>query len=352
MTMEKRRFQIKIDGPPVQEGLISFALLGRVLKGVQDTVYYLALSDIQYDYRQRIRVPKEVQQACSIYRVVEDKGSYSLTAEIAPPQQLGGIDDIGLAAKNKYLQVVGCLKKAALEGLNEIIPDSNYRRKILRTITSYCPKSGEKWRVGIGDIGQSLTILETDIVRSIRKVLIKPDFEQRKISGELVQVHLDENKLGLYYAPSQRVIHCTYESELEDFIVSNLRETIQVHGRVQMDSRGEPEKIVDVLEIEEIDMSPIEISEIQFDGNVLVLKDNLILSVDFDQESQEFVLNYSEMGIVIGAESREDLIAEFCDDFYWIWQEYAKDDAATMSQGAQKLSKKIKDMVKEEIQNI
>jgi len=104
--MEKRRFQITIDGPPVKEGFISFALLGRILKGVQDTVYYLALSDIQYDYRQRIRVPQEVQQACAIYRVVEDKGSYSLTAEIAPPKQVGDVDDIGLAAKNKYLQVV------------------------------------------------------------------------------------------------------------------------------------------------------------------------------------------------------------------------------------------------------
>jgi hypothetical protein len=99
-------------------------------------------------------------------------------------------------------------------------------------------------------------------------------------------------------------------------------------------------------------MSPIEISEIQFDGNVLVLKDNLSMSVDFDQESQEFVLNYSEMGIVIGAESREDLITEFCEDFYWIWQEYAKDDASTLSQGARKLSQKIKEMVKEEIPNI
>jgi len=163
--MENRRFQIKIDGPPVQAGQISFALLGRVLKGVQDTVYYLALSDMQYDYRQRIRVPQEVQKACSIYRVVEDKGSYCLTAEIAPPQQVGDIDDIGLAAKEKYLQVVGCLKKEALEGLNAIIPDSNYRRKVLRTIASYCPKSGEKWRIGIGDIGQTLTTLEADIVK-------------------------------------------------------------------------------------------------------------------------------------------------------------------------------------------
>lgn len=94
-------------------------------------------------------------------------------------------------------------------------------------------------------------------------------------------------------------------------------------------------------------MSPIEISEIQVDGNVLILKDNLSISVDFDQESQEFVLEYSEMGIVVGAESREDLMSEFCEDFYWVWQEYGKGDVSSMSEGAVKLSQRIKDMVKE-----
>ena len=152
-----------------------------------------------------------MKKSCSIYRVVENKGSYCLTAEMAPAHQVGEISDIGLVAKEKYLQVVTCLKERKLEELNKIIPDSNDRRKVLRTIASYCPKSGDKWNIGIGDIGQPLTTLESDITKSIRNILIKPAFEQRTISGELVQVHLDENKLGLYYAPLQRVIHCTYQ---------------------------------------------------------------------------------------------------------------------------------------------
>lgn len=346
--MENRRFQIKVDGPAVQEGQISFALLGQILKGIQDTVYYLALADLQHDYRQRIRVPLDVKKACAIYRVVEERGSYCLTAEIAPAQRLGEIDDIGFSVKEKYLEVLNCLMERTLDGLSKVIPDSNYRRKVLRTIVSYCPKSGEKWHVGIGTPGQSLTILRPELARSIRDVLVPPAFEQRTISGELVQIHVDENTLGLFYAPAQKVIRCTYEPELEDFIVSNVREIIQVHGQVQMDSRGIPEKIVDVLEIEGIDVSPLEVSVIHADGHVLILHEELSVPVAFDQENQEFTLDYMDLGIVLGTENREDLLYEFCADFYWVWQEYGSDDVPEMSKNAEKLRSKIRDLVKEE----
>ncbi|WDN88007.1 hypothetical protein BuS5_00975 [Desulfosarcina sp. BuS5] len=346
--MENRRFQIKVEGSAVQEGQISFALLGQILKGIQDTVYYLALAELQHDYRQRIRVPLEVKKACAIYRVLEEKGSYCLTAEIAPAQRIGEIEDIGLSVKEKYLEVVNCLKESSLEGLKNLIPDSNYRRKVLRTIVSYCPKNGAKWHVGIGAIGQIMTILRPELARSIRDILVPPASEQKTISGELVQIHLDENTLGLFYAPAQKVIRCTYDPELEDFIVSNVREIIQVHGKVQMDSRGIPEKIVDVLEIEEIDVSPLEVSEIHADGHVLMLHEELSVPVVFDPESQEFTLDYQDVGIVLGAENREDLLAEFCADFYWVWQEYGKDVEGKMSKSAEKLRSKIRDLVKEE----
>jgi hypothetical protein len=76
----------------------------------------------------------------------EDTGSYSLTAEIAQTQAVSGVEDIGLYAKNKYLEVVTILKDDQNRNqLNDLIPDSSYRRKILRSISSYCPKAGEGW---------------------------------------------------------------------------------------------------------------------------------------------------------------------------------------------------------------
>ncbi len=36
--MVNRQFKIMVDGPAVESGQISFALLGKILKGIQDTV--------------------------------------------------------------------------------------------------------------------------------------------------------------------------------------------------------------------------------------------------------------------------------------------------------------------------
>ena len=92
-------------------------------------------------------------------------------------------------------------------------------------------------------------------------------------------------------------------------------------------------------------MSPMDITKIQVDGTVLVLKEALSLAVSFDPEGQEFVMEYPEMGIVTGAENRDELLNDFCEDFYWVWQEYGKGDTSTMSEGAVKLSQRVKGMV-------
>jgi hypothetical protein len=48
---------------------------------------------------------------------------------------------------------------------------------------------------------------------------------------------------------------------------------------------------------------------------------------------------------VTGAENCDELLNAFCEDFYWVWQEYGKGGTATMSIGAVKLSQRVKGMV-------
>lgn len=153
---------------------------------------------------------------------------------------------------------------------------------------------------------------------------------------------------GLYYAPAKKVIHCSYDPELEDYVIASLKEIIQVYGQVQLDNRGIPEKIVDVFEIEALDLSPLVISNIQTDKSVLRLKEELSVPVDFDPENQEYVLDYTELNISLGAQSREELLTEFCVDFYWLWLEYGKGDEDQMSEDAKQLKRRVLSMVHEE----
>jgi nucleoside-diphosphate-sugar epimerase len=55
---------------------------------------------------------------------------------------------------------------------------------------------------------------------------------------------------------------------------------------------------LDVLEIEGIDVSSLNVSEIHAEGHVLMLNEELSVPVAFDQESQKFTLDYQDLGIV------------------------------------------------------
>jgi len=347
--MENRQFQIKLEGPAAREGKISFPLLSRILHGIQQTVHYLALSGVQYDYRHRIRVPRDIQKACRLYRVLENRGSYDLTAEIAPPAPYGDIQDLGGLVKDKYLKLTRILSaNQDWEQLQTILPDSAYRRKVLRSVAEYCPKSGENWSLCIGAPQTSLHPLSPSLQAAIHNYLVQPMIEYRSLTGELVQLHLDENKLGIYYQPAQRVVHCIYDSELEDFIVASLRHLVQVYGQVQMDERGVPAKIVDVGEIDSIDLTPLEIARLDLEGRCLVLKQEIEIAIDFDQEAQEFVLEWPELNIFLGAETREELWDDLVQDFFWLWEEYGKSEAQDLSQDAIELKQRLQDLVQEE----
>lgn len=88
-------------------------LISQILRGVQETIYILASAAVEYDFRQRARIPKELQQACELRRVFERQGSYELVAAVAAPQAAGGIEDIGLVCKERYLDILDCLTTVA-----------------------------------------------------------------------------------------------------------------------------------------------------------------------------------------------------------------------------------------------
>lgn len=347
--MENRQFHIKLEGSAVREGRISFLLLSRILHGIQQTVHYLALAGVQYDYRHRIRVPRDIQKACRLYRIMEHRGSYDLTAEMASPAPYGDIQDLGGFVKDKYLSLARILsEKQHWEQLQDILPDSAYRRKVLRSVAEYCPKSGENWNLCIGAPQMPLNPLSPGLQTAIHHYLVQPMTEYRSLTGELVQLHLDENKLGIYYQPAQRVVHCIYDSELEDFIVASLRHLVQVYGQVQMDERGVPAKIVDVVEIDSIDLTPLEVASFDLAGRCLVLKQEIELPIDFDLKAQEFVLEWPELNIFLGAKTREELWDDFVQDFFWLWEEYGKSDVQSLSQDALRLKQRLQELVQEE----
>lgn len=53
-------------------------------------------------------------------------------------------------------------------------------------------------------------------------------------------------------------------SEIEEFVIEKLRDLIQVKGTVQLNDQGEPDRIVDVYEIVEVDFKPLKLSKADY----------------------------------------------------------------------------------------
>lgn len=347
--MDERSLVLRIEGPSLIKGRVPFSLLVNVLKGVQETIYLLALSEQGRDIKQRARIPLDVQRSCELVRVLEKPGSYELVASLPEQQQLNifNLPDIGLIAKKNFLNVINAVSvEPKEEYLANIIPDSNHRKRILRSIESYSPRPGYEWSLFVGGISdEPKGYLNTKTRQNITKLLVGPRVEQRTVTGELMRIHLDENRLGILYKPTGRVLDCFYDPVLEDIIIENLKGLIQVTGTVQLDSNGHPDKIVDVNEIEELDLSPVRFTQIYHDGVKLLLKDPIEITPLF--ENQEVMFELSELNIVSSGVTRDEAVMELQSDIVWLWKEYVQEDDASFSSDAIDLKKLLNDMITE-----
>jgi hypothetical protein len=346
----ERSFSLRLEGNSIDKGVVSFKLLAGILSGVQDTFHYIGMAEAGRTIRTRARAPVEIQRACELRRIVEQPGSYEVVAEVAPPLQpvLLPAYDLGRQALEKYLQLVDVVARPDRgQRLVELFPDSTYRRRILRSLETYCPKEGDEWRLTVTG-NKALPIsgtLSSEARNRIKDELYGQETEAMTVTGELVRLHLDEHRLGILYPPTGRVLDCYYDPELEDFIIQNLRGTLQVTGKVQLDANGYPDKIVNVSDIAELDLSPVRLRTVSAADLTLVLRQPLEIAPFLD--GQEIVAELPELNIIAAGTTREAMLRDLEDDFVWVWQEYGQADDAELSADARRLKETIKNLVKE-----
>jgi len=346
----ERSFSLKIEGTSIDKGTVSFKLLAGILSGVQDTFYYIGMAEAGRAIRARARAPLEIQRACELRRIIEQPGSYEVLAEVAPPPQtvLFTSCDLGKRVLEKYLRLVDVIARpGAKERLVDLFPDSVFRRRILRSVETYCPKEGDEWQLIVTG-NKALPIsgtLSSQVRQQIKDVLYEPEMETMTVTGELVRLHLDEHRLAIHYAPTRRVLDCFYDPELEDFVIQNLKGMLQVTGKVQLDANGYPEKIVDVIDITELDLSPVRLSVIKAPNTTLVLHKPLEIALHFD--GQEIVAELPEFNIIATGATRDAVIRDLENDFAWLWREYGQADDAELSGDARALKQAIRKLVKE-----
>lgn len=158
-------------------------------------------------------------------------------------------------------------------------------------------------------------------------------------------MHLDENRLGIFYEPNKRVLDCYYEPELEDLIIENLRGVVHVTGSVQLDSEGNPDKIVGVTEIAPLDLRPIRLKTVESPEGTLIFRKSKDVVPAF--ESQQVMIEIPELNIVASGATRDEAVRELYSDLIWLWKEYGLAKDEDLSSDARELKQLLLEMVEE-----
>lgn len=158
-------------------------------------------------------------------------------------------------------------------------------------------------------------------------------------------MHLDENKIGIYYEPTKRVLDCYYDPEMEDFVVGSLRDVVHITGRVELDMNGFPGKIIDVTDIRPLDLRPFWLEGVETPEGTIALAEPVELTPVF--EDQQVTFEIPELNLVSSGATRDEAVQELYSDIIWLWKEYGMAADDELSTDAKVLRNRLRQMIRE-----
>ncbi len=131
-------------------------------------------------------------------------------------------------------------------------------------------------------------------------------------------------------------------------MIENRRQMIQVTGKFTLDADGHPTKLTDVTRVEPVDLSPINIREIQTHDKKLRLKTPLFLTPEMDEETKQLlVIEESQISLHVFAYTRNELIHEINQQLLMMWDEYLNVSIDELALDAQKLREILFEKIEE-----
>jgi hypothetical protein len=109
---------------------------------------------------------------------------------------------------------------------------------------------------------------------------------------------------------------------------SGRRDQIHVTGRVILDNLGRPSRVDEVEKIERLDLSPIEVTRLDFAGTMLRARAPVLLFLVQEEEAahQWLTLVPNTLGLQTVAPTRSQLVDAVRDEIRLLWREFVRED--------------------------
>lgn len=301
------------------------SVLVQILQNAQQAFELIGLHVEGRSITQRARISAAISQRFQLICQLPQAGCYAL------PVTVGSASDLFVPEKAaEAFDVFHKLMKRVSDrndiGLEQVLPDERIRRRVLEAVKGMAPRADAKWRLSLHDSNDApFASFGVDTIPFVQKILVPAEQREaaRVVTGELTHINFKERKLTIIYPPTSKELECLYDEALEDLLYERRRELIQVTGRVLLDEQGSPKKIIDVTDISDVDLSPLEISVIRHGNLHLQVTPPISAEPTLDESKQLLCFECPGFDVLAFAPTREALLAETQEHLAMLWQEYA-----------------------------
>ena len=335
-SSDPRALRLHFGGPAAGGHALPAAVLVNSIRQLQRVVHLLAKEHrgepagkrLSTDFKGRFGLVCKLPVA----------GGYDLPITIGTPT---ASDEDVLAVAKRFRKVSHSLAHD-IGAFERLVSDAECRQRLVRAYKAIRPSPHLGLELAIKD-GQGKPILrhsDLEVVWNRPELAILGPIERGRVAGTLVQIGFAKKTIAMVHRGGRKLT-ATYTPESEAALLNCPRRLIQVRGNVCYDEAGEPVSIADIDEVAEVDENPMIIEEIVY-GNVRYsAKTPLCFDVAFHRADALYDLE-GPFGIMLSAESREDLADALEAELQLLLTDYAEGDPAQMSSGARELREQLR----------
>ena len=336
--------ELRITGSETADDTVPVDVLVRVLEGLQQTALIIAATINQRTVEQRFRPSEQLRQQCELRcGPLTHSNSVAVRIGFDPGEPVLFPDPPDERLMGRLLRFAGALARNDTESLNKIIPDARLRTLAFRKALNYLPQVGQRWNLELWNDGVSPIRLGLAARQAIDEWFRESAEEEMIVTGQLVRIDFETNKVVVRHPLTKKVLRCNYEIGSEDGLLENRRDWVQIHGRFELDRQKNPAKAIHVTRIEPLDLSPLTIDQVRNGSQTLRIEPPLELKPRLDEESKRLlVVEDEEFDLLAFAATREELEAEVLSHILLLWNEYANEELDKLTPVAQKLRERLR----------
>ena len=340
-----RELQLKFGGKGAEGNNVSVAVLTQALQSLQRAVHLLGMCHEGKEVNQRARLSTEIEKRYAILCQLPKEGSYIAPVMIGDTSQSLFDPTAVEAVSGNFHNLLSAIADEDNSRIRAVLPNSNYRISILRALRKMTPPKRSGIEVTL-QLRSGDDLFVPNKVANFMDDLIKRSADNATattVTGRLIGIDFDLGRLRLHYPPTGRELQCFYQSDVEEMLLENAREFIQVVGQVIIDANGEPERIIEVEKIIEVDLSGIDVDSFDVGDKRVIARRRVTFQPFLDETSQNFTFQEAPFGIQLLTVSREELETDMYEELDFLWRQYAEENDEALSEDAQQLKQQLLD---------